>query len=94
MSNTIIFHCDGDYHIESSTDSKYIDSLKKDYDNKLAYIVCKDDGEILEKYGWPHPVEQCIQMINVLKNKNGSCTVYKTHSFMYNGNGDRLGKKY
>jgi hypothetical protein len=89
MSNTIIFHCGHLFHIESSTDYNYLNALKQDHNNKQAYIVCSDIGIILERFGGDHYINHCIEMIPVLQQKYGSCTVYKTHSALYDHNGDR-----
>lgn len=90
MSKTIIFHCDEEYHIESSLDSKYINALKQDHNNKQAYIVCDENGLILEEFGYDWCVLYCKQMVDVLKQKYGSCTVYKTDTAYYNSSGDKI----
>ena len=87
MSKTIIFHCGYQYHIESSIDDKYINALKQDYVNKLGYIVCDASGTILEQYGDPYYIGQCIQMVSIIKQKYGTCTMYKAHSAYYNHDG-------
>ena len=90
MSITIIFHCGEIYHIESSTDFNYINDLKQDYNNKLAYIVCDNIGLIIQKFGYEECINDCIRMISVLQQKNGTCIVYKTHTAYYDSNGDKI----
>ena len=89
MSKTIIFHCGGEFHIESTTDDNYINALKQDHNNKQAYIVCSANGTVLEQFGDLHYINQCIQMIPILQQKYGTCIVYKTHSAYYTHDGDR-----
>ena len=89
MHKTIIFHCGHEYHIESSTDHNYICAIKQDHNNEKAYIICNDIGIIFEKYGYDDCVNECIKMVSVLQQKNGTCIVYKTHTAYYDCNGDR-----